>query len=313
VKVSVVIPCYNSESTIYTVVDEIVKYFRATAYSYQIILVDDYSTDGISRVFSRLVHDFVNVTTISLSKNFGQHAAIMAGLNQCDGDVIVVMDDDGQTPPEEMYKLLEGIDQGYDAVYANYDDKKHSSFRNLGSRVNDYMLVRLLGKPPHLYISSYFAVRKYVVDEVIRYKNSYAYLPGLVLRATRNITNVPVAHKTRSVGKSNYSIRKLLALWSNGFTAFSVAPLRVASTTGLVMFFVGMLGVAYIILGRFNANITVPGWSSIMVAILISNGVTLLFLGLIGEYIGRAYMGINASPQYVVRQVSSRRLEIVSQ
>ncbi len=215
---------------------------------------------------------------------------------------MVCLDDDGQTPADEVGKLLGKLEEGYDAVYASYAHKQHSLFRNLGSKVNELMTRIMLEKPRQLYISSYFAVRRFVVEDMVRYENSYPYVIGLVLRATKNITNVEVSHRERQEGSSGYNLKKLLGLWFNGFTAFSVKPLRIATCIGCLSAAVGFLYGLYTIIKRM-VNPQVPmGFSSTMAAIVFFGGMIMIMLGLIGEYIGRIYISLNNSPQYVIRE-----------
>ena len=231
----------------------------------------------------------------------------MAGLRHTDGDYVVCLDDDGQTPADEVDKLLAKLEEGFDAVYASYEHKQHTAFRNLGSKVNELMLRMMLNKPADLYISSYFAVKRFVVEDMIRYENSYPYVIGLVLRATRNITNVAVNHREREEGASGYTLKKLLSLWFNGSTAFSVKPLRIATTLGGISAIAGFLYGLYTVIKRF-INPDVPmGFSAMMSAIVFFGGMMMLMLGLIGEYIGRIYISLNNSPQYVIRE--KRNLE----
>ncbi len=302
-KVSFVIPCYRSESTLPHVIAEIEEKMDAIKrYQYDIFLVNDCSPDGTFQVIRRLCQEHENIRGIDFSRNFGQHAALMAGLRHSDGDYVVCLDDDGQTPANEVDKLLEKLEEGYDAVYARYDHKQHSAFRNMGSRLNELMPRMMRQKPAELYISSYFAVRRFVVEDMARYENSYPYVIGLVLRATRNITNVSVTHREREVGTSGYTLKKLIGLWFNGFTAFSVKPLRITTAVGGASAVVGFLYGIYTIVKRF-LNPAVPmGFSSLMSALVFFGGMIMLMLGLIGEYIGRIYISLNNSPQYVIRE-----------
>lgn len=302
-KISFVIPCYRSEKTLSRVVADIrEKMNTLTQYEYDIFLVNDCSPDGTYEVIRSLCWENENIKGIDFSRNFGQHSALMAGLRHSDGDYVVCMDDDGQTPADEVDKLLEKLEEGFDAVYAKYEHKQHSAFRNLGSRVNELMTRIMLGKPASLYISSYFAVKRFVVEDMVRYENSYPYVIGLVLRATRNIANVIVKHREREVGTSGYTLKKLIGLWFNGFTAFSVQPLRIATAIGAFSAAAGFLYGIYTILKRL-INPDVPlGFSSIMAAIVFFGGMIMLMLGLIGEYIGRIYISLNNSPQYVIRE-----------
>lgn len=302
-KISFVIPCYRSEHTLPAVIAEIDgKMGQLTQYEYDIFLVNDCSPDNTFGVIRKLCGERSNIKGINFARNFGQHAALMAGLRHSDGDYVVCLDDDGQTPADEVDKLLDKLEEGYDAVYAKYEHKQHSAFRNMGSKVNELMTRIMLEKPAELYISSYFAVKRFVVDDMIRYENSYPYVIGLVLRATRNITNVPVNHREREEGRSGYTLKKLIGLWFNGFTAFSVKPLRIATGIGCLSAFIGFIYGIYTIVKRL-VNPAVPmGFSALMSAIVFFGGMVMIMLGLIGEYIGRIYISMNNSPQYVIRE-----------
>lgn len=302
-KISFVIPCYRSEKTLSGVVAEIEgKMKTLTQYEHDIFLINDCSPDGTLNVIRRLCQEHENVRGIDFARNFGQHSALMAGLRHADGDIVVCLDDDGQTPADQVDRLLQKLDEGYDAVYAKYDHKQHSSFRNFGSKINELMTRIMLGKPKELTVSSYFAVKRFVVDDMIRYENSYPYVIGLVLRSTGNITNVSVDHRERREGTSGYTLKKLLGLWFNGFTAFSVKPLRIATAIGGCSAAAGFIYGIYTIIKRL-LNPDVPmGFSSTMAAIVFFGGMIMLMLGMIGEYIGRIYISLNNSPQYVIRE-----------
>ncbi len=305
-KISFVIPCYRSEHTLEHVVDELEETMKRprlmTSYEYEIILVNDCSPDNTLETIKELCAKKSYIKGIAFARNFGQHAALMAGLRQSTGDYVVCLDDDGQTPADEVDKLLDKLEEGFDAVYAKYEHKQHSGFRNLGSKVNELMTRILLEKPKELYLSSYFAVKRFIVEDMIRYENSYPYVIGLVLRATKNITNVVVNHREREEGTSGYTLKKLLGLWFNGFTAFSVKPLRIATCIGGVSAIVGFLYGIYTIIKKF-VNPDVPmGFSSTMAVLVFFGGMIMIMLGLIGEYIGRIYISMNNSPQYVIRE-----------
>ena len=303
-KVSFVIPCYNSSQTIEKVVEEIQSTMeKLLAYQYEIILVNDCSPDNTFEVIAGLCEKYSNICGINLAKNFGQHGALMAGFHQVTGDILVCLDDDGQTPADEVDKLLAEIENGQDVVYARYDHKKHSLFRNFGSWVNEKMAQFLLGKPKELFVSSYFAARRFIVDEMLKYENAYPYVIGLVLRTTKRISNVTVNHREREIGTSGYTLGKLLALWFNGFTAFSTKPLRIATLSGGVFAVAGFLYGIYTVIKKF-VNPAVPmGFSSLMAAVLFMGGMLMIMLGLIGEYIGRMYICMNNAPQFVVRDL----------
>lgn len=301
-KLSFVIPCYNSKHTIKTVVDEIIETVTTHGgYDYEIVLVNDSSPDGCFSVITELAENNPKIKGVDLSRNFGQHSAIMAGFHYVTGDVVVCLDDDGQTPANEMFKLIDKLDEN-DLVFAKYTDKKHSAFRNLGSKVNDKMAQWLLNKPQNLKIMSYFACKRYVVDEVLCYKNPYPYISGLLLRTTNKIANVEIHHHERLEGKSGYTLKKLFLLWINGFTSFSVKPLRISTFIGIITALVGFLYGVYIIINKFFNPAAPLGYSSTMAVILFVGGMIMLLLGMIGEYVGRVYISMNNAPQFVVRQ-----------
>lgn len=304
-KISYIIPCYRSEKTIESVIneiEEIMSYLQD--YVYEIVLVNDGSPDNTWGKICEIVRTHKEVRGFNFAKNFGQHAALMAGLNNAEGDIIICLDDDGQTPANEAPKLIRAIENGADAVYAKYDNKKHSAFRNFGTAMNEWMTEVMLGKPKKLYVSSYFAVRRFVVDEMIKYHGSYPYVIGLVLRTTKNIVNVDVNHRSREIGTSGYTFTKLLGLWINGFTAFSIKPLRITTMAGSIFALIGFLYGIYTIIKKFVIPDIPMGYSALMSAIIFFGGMTMLMLGLAGEYVGRTYISINNNPQYVIRETA---------
>ncbi|MDE7008633.1 MAG: glycosyltransferase family 2 protein [Lachnospiraceae bacterium] len=305
--ISFVIPCYRSGETLPGVVKEIRDTMgKLNGYAYEIVLVNDCSPDDTFEVIKKLCGENNNITGISLAKNFGQHGALMAGFHYAKGDITICLDDDGQTPAEEAGKLIEAIEGGADVVYARYVHKHHSGFRNFGSHVNEVMTRIMLGKPKDLYVSSYFAARRFVVEEIIRYEHAYPYVIGLVLRTTKNIVNVEVNHRDRWAGTSGYNLRKLFGLWFNGFTAFSVKPLRIATVSGAVFAGLGFLYGIYTIIKKIFINPPglVTGFSALMSVLVFMGGMLMLMLGLVGEYMGRMYLSMNRSPQYVIREMA---------
>ena len=302
---SVIIPCYKSDQTIRKVVELTMEEFeRMGRRRYEFVLVDDASPDGgkTVRALRKLVRDYDCVRVVELAKNAGQHNAVMAGLNYAAGDILIAMDDDMQTHPSQLPKILGELDQGYDIVYGYYPQKKHSKFRNFGSYVN-YLTVRiLLKKPKDLKTSSFWAIRKFVRDYAVEYRSAYTHLQGVFLRITRNIGSVPIQHFEREVGTSNYTMKKLLQLWSN-IIGFSIVPLRAATILGYVFSLIGLLGAVGVIIRKIVRPVTYIGWPSMMVCICFFSGLILLFMGLIGEYVGRIFLGISNNPQFVVRQI----------
>jgi undecaprenyl-phosphate 4-deoxy-4-formamido-L-arabinose transferase len=306
-KLSFVIPCYNSAETVGNVVDEIHQVMLPYGeYEYEIIMVSDASPDNVFAVIERLAQDDTRITGVELAKNFGQHAALMAGYRICTGDIIISLDDDGQTPVDEVMALVDAIHEGSDVAFGRYDSIKQSKFRIFGTRVNDFMLEVLVGKPKNIEATSFYACKRFILDEILRYENAFPYITGLVFRATKNIVNVTVRHRERAAGKSAYSIRKLMGLWLNGATAFSVKPLRLATIIGVLCALSGFVLVVYTIIHKI-LNPDIPaGYSSTMSVLLFVGGMIMVMLGAMGEYVGRMYMIQNSSPQYVVRRTTTQ-------
>ena len=302
---SVVIPCYRSSETIRKVVRETIMQFeKMDIGDVEFVLVDDCSPDGGKTVeeLRKLVEEYDNIRVVELAKNSGQHNATMAGLNYAKGDYIISMDDDGQTSPTQLPVLLNEMSKGYDIVYGYYPNKQHSGFRNLGSRFNQWTTRVLLDKPRNLNTSSFWVIRRFVRDYAVQYKSAYTHLQGVFFRVTKNISSVPVKHFKREVGQSGYTFSKLVHLWAN-IIGFSIVPLRVATVMGYFFSVVGVIGIITVLVRKIIRPVTAIGWPSMMVSIFFFSGLILMFMGLIGEYIGRIFLGICNNPQYVVRQI----------
>jgi len=300
--VSIVIPVYNSEQTIGDVCARMSQVFASLAYSYEVVMVDDGSADHSWNVLQKLSKENKAYKAIRLMRNFGEHHAVMAGLNHARGDYTVIMDDDGQNPPEEVPLLLREIEEGHDVVYTYYAEKKHHPFRNLGSKFNDIVATYLLKKPKNLYLSSFKIMNKLLREQVVKYTGPYPYIDGLVLRSTRNIGKVLVNHESRHVGKSNYTFMKLVALWLNMFTNFSILPLRLTSLLGFGFSVIGfIMGIIFAVEKIIHPDISV-GYASIVVLVVGFAGIQLLIIGMMGEYIGRLFLTNNQTPQFIVRE-----------
>lgn len=300
---SIVIPVYNGAATIGTLVDALAE--LKIEGGHEIILVNDGSRDNSAEVCRKLAERRdLPVSFVNLTRNFGEHNAVMAGFNHVRGDYVINMDDDLQNPPSEVTKLYRYTrDNGFDAVYTRYADKKHESWRNLGSRFANWVADQLLDKPKGLYLSSFRCLSAQVVENVIRYQGPYPYVDGLVMQATQNIGSVEVEHFARTEGRSNYTIGKLLALWMNLFVNFSVVPLRLSVFLGFAMSALGVAGAAWVIIEAFGGE-TPQGWASLMVAVLLLSGIQLILLGVVGEYLGRLFITANRKPQFLVRELT---------
>jgi undecaprenyl-phosphate 4-deoxy-4-formamido-L-arabinose transferase len=304
-KLSFVIPCYGSELTIESVLVEINGVMaQKPRYTYEIICVNDCSPDKVLERLKEAAAGHRNLTIIDLAKNMGKHAAVMAGYSEVTGDYAVNLDDDGQCPVEKLWDLLAALEKGNDIALAKYPVKKQSVFKNFGSGVNALMSRALLNRPKELQFSNFSVVKRFIVDEVLQYHNPYPYLEGLFLRSTGKIVNIDMEERERIAGAGNFTFRKSLSLWLNGFTAFSVKPLRIATVSGFVCAVIGFLYALSIVIRKLFINPEMAmGYSSTMAVLLLIGGMLMLMLGLVGEYIGRIYISINNSPQYVVRDV----------
>lgn len=302
-KVSIVIPVYNGEQSVGRLTDELVLALKEL-YDLEIVLVNDNSPDNSEAVCEELFKKYPGIVSFySLAKNVGEHNAVMAGLNQATGDYMVIMDDDFQNPITEVVKLVSYATQNdCDVTYTYYKKKKHSFFRNLGSRFNDRVANVMLKKPKNLYLSSFKALNRFIVDEIIKYDLPYPYLDGLVLRTTDKIAKVEVEHSERELGRSGYTLAKLVRLWLNMFTSFSILPLRAATILGMIFSILGLsLGIFTVIEKLANPDLPL-GYAATIVVISIFAGIQLLSLGIIGEYVGRIFMSFNKKPQYTIRK-----------
>ena len=309
-KYSFVIPCYRSEHTLEQVVGELIAETKKQHLTdYEIVLVNDCSPDDVWHVIQRLSREHACVYGINLARNFGQHAALLAGYAKTKGDIIVSLDDDGQAPVDELDKLLGELERGQDVVYAYYEEIKQNRFRKFGTAVATWMSRIMLGAPEDFKGSSFYVAKRFVIEEMLRYKNAYPYLLGLVLRTTRKIGYVQTSHRERVYGTSGYSFLKLFSLWLNGFTAFSVKPLEIGVWLGILFAAIGFIGGLATVIHKIIRPSVMAGWSSTVCLILLMGGVIMLMLGVIGEYIGRIYICINNAPQYVVKEETPAKKE----
>jgi undecaprenyl-phosphate 4-deoxy-4-formamido-L-arabinose transferase len=304
---SVVIPVYLGAATI----GELVAALRALEIEggLEIVLVVDGSPDNSIDVCKELtLLPGAPITLLSLSRNFGEHNAVMAGLARARGAYAITMDDDLQNPPAEVRRLFEHARNGnYDAVYTYYAEKKHAPWRNLGSKFTNWCADRLIDKPRGLYLSSFRCISAFVRERIVAsYEGPYPYVDGLVFQVTQNVGRLQVHHLPRNEGQSNYTLRRLIRLWLAMFLNFSVMPLRLATLFGLGVGFLGAIAAVITIVEAIVSDQPPQGWASLMVAVLVLAGVQLVLVGLIGEYLGRMFLVVNRKPQYLVREVFRR-------
>jgi glycosyltransferase involved in cell wall biosynthesis len=304
-ELSLVIPVYNGSQTIGLVVERIHTVFASM--QFEVILVNDGSEDDSELRCAKLAEGLPRtVTFVQLSRNFGEHNAVLAGLSHARGKYVAVLDDDGQNPPGEVLPMLEELKRrDCDVIYGHYIKKRHSWFRNAGSRFNDRIATLMLDKPKDLYLSSFKVMTRFVVEEIIKYRGPFPYIDGLIYRTTRKIGQIPVQHCAEATGRSRYSLRKLVGLWLNMFLNFSIAPLRLSVYIGLFTSCLSVLALFLILIDKvwISPNLTM-GIPTVLGSIVFFSGVQLMILGLVGEYLGRLYLDHTGTPQYTVRYVT---------
>ena len=299
--ISVIIPCYNSEKSIQEVVQGII-HETGGIFETQVILVNDGSQDCVWERIQTICEIYPNVIGLSLSRNFGQQSARMAAIPYLTGEYVVFMDDDGQHDAAYIKCLVDKLEDGYDIAYAYFKKKKEARFRIWGSNFARKTVNFIMDRPKNVHGSSFFAARRYVVDELQNYHSPAPVLLGYFMKITKNITEVEAEHHERMYGKSGYSFKSLVHLWMDMFTSFSVIPLRIASFVGVVFSGLGMgIGAVYVI-RKLLYPLVPSGYTSLISVILFSSGMIMLMLGMLGEYIGRIFIALNDVPQYVVKE-----------
>lgn len=301
---SIVVPVYRGAGTVGRLVQALSE-LRPEG-GLEVVLVNDGSPDNSAAVCEELVRTAsVPLIYIEHARNFGEHNAVMTGLRHASGRYVISMDDDLQNPPEEVVRLYDHARLGnWDVVYTRYGTKQHAGWRNLGSRFANAVADRLLDKPKGLYLSSFRCMSAFVVRAVTRYGGPYPYVDGLIMQVTQCIDSIEVQHFPRAEGRSNYTLRRLVRLWLNLATSFSLAPLRVATFTGAALALLGGIGAIATIAEALITRATPSGWASTMTAILLVSGVQSMILGVVGEYVGRTFLSANGKPQGIVRCVA---------
>ena len=301
---SVVVPVYRSEECVAKLVAVLTEAFQRMSRTYEIILVNDCSPDGSWERIAEAAKGDANVRDVNLRRNFGQDSALMAGLGQATGDIIVIMDDDLQHDPRDMEALVREVERGADVCYARFREKKQTWWKNVGSWLNGKLAEVVIGKPPGVYLSPYKAIARPVVEEVIKYEGPYPYVDGLIFRVTHNIVEVEAEHHERYAGSSTYTFLKSVGVWLKLATSFSLAPLRIATYLGFMLAGFGLFLALYFIVRTLLGSGAPLGWASIIVSVLVLGGVQLACLGIVGEYLGRVFIHLNRRPQYIIRETA---------
>jgi undecaprenyl-phosphate 4-deoxy-4-formamido-L-arabinose transferase len=269
-------------------------------YECEFVLVNDGSNDGTFNEIVKLSKERDNIKGINLMRNFGQHNALMAALQYTDGEYILGMDDDLQTHPSQLFKLVHKIEEGYDLVYGVYPERKNSALKNLSSKINKYTSRVMLSRPKEIESSNFWIITKGVRDEVIKFDTFNPYVDAIFYRVTNNIGMVPIEHFKRAYGKSGYTFRKLLKLWL-AYWNFSVVPLRISFFFGTFSFLAGIFFIIVLIINKLTSQNLPVGWSSTMCVLALLFGLVLMVLGVVGEYLGKIILILNKTPQFIIR------------
>jgi glycosyltransferase involved in cell wall biosynthesis len=306
---SIVVPLYNAAATLPALHQEISA--LQVEGGHELIIVNDGSRDETEAVALKLVRESqMPMTFLSLSRNFGEHNAVLAGLRAASGRYAVTLDDDLQNPPSEALKLLAVAEaENRDVVFGIYERKEHAWWRNAGSLLTNLIADFVVEKPKKLYLCSFRCLSRFVIDEITKSRTPYPYIDGLIFQVTQNVSTARVRHVERTQGNSGYNFRKLMRLWISMLVNVSILPLRLMTLAGMITSALGFLAVIEVVLEHMLHK-TPTGWSSLMAAMLLLSGTQLLLLGILGEYVGRIYLGISEKPQSVVRkQIRSTSIE----
>jgi len=298
--ISLIIPTYKGSETLSKLIEELILIFKD--YKIEIVIVNDCSPDNTHEDCINLFRKYPDkIIYLKLSKNFGEHNAVIAGLRHSEGDLVIIMDDDYQNVPNEAFKLAEySLKNDYDVVFTKYRVKKDSFIRNLMSKIANISAQLILKKPNEIYFSSFKSIKRNLVNEITKYKGPYPYIDGLILSVTQNIGSYEVAHAERKQGKSSYSLYKLAKHYGNLITNFSTIPIHLFSIVGFVITIVSFFFIISIIIEKiFNPDVPL-GYSTLITIIIFFSGVQILFLGLIGEYVGKILKNVNNENQYTI-------------
>jgi polyisoprenyl-phosphate glycosyltransferase len=303
-EISIVIPVFNSKENLAELNRQIADALHDIAY--ELILVNDGSLDNSWEVMSELAQNNKSIIAINLRKNFGQNNALMAGLKYASGNYVVIMDDDLQHSPYDILRLYDKCSEGYDICYANFIEKKQVFWKNFGSLLNGLFARILFQKPKGLYMSPFKIIKGEVAKDILQYSGPFPYLDGLLLQVTRNITSVQTDHHKRFRGRSNFTFIRSCSVFLRTLTSFSIIPLRMATIVGVITSLLGFLAAMYYLIEYFAGSHRVEGWTSLIISSFIIGGLLLMFMGIIGEYLGRMFLTLNNVPQYSIREVINK-------
>lgn len=302
IELSVVVPVYRSESLLPELIRRVGDVLDKMGLRSEIILVSDGSPDGSWRVIKELQKTNERIRGINLMRNYGQHAALLAGVHATRGALVVTMDDDLQTPPEEMPKLLATIEKGYDVVYGIRAKEQHGGLRNFGSTMTKKLVNRLLGVRVATSITSYKAFRGELRGAFLAQTGPVVFIDAILCWGTTKIGTTVVRHEPRPDGASGYVFSKLALHAVNMVTSFSQVPLQIASVLGLVVMMFGFVLFVYVWADFAFRGTPVRGFTFLGAALTLFSGVQLLVLGVIGEYLARMHQKSIGMPAYMVRE-----------
>lgn len=302
---SIVIPVYRSQATLVEMYTRLVVALGSLDSSFEIIFVEDGGGDNSWATIEDLSNRDIRVKGIRLSRNYGQHNALLCGIRAAQGQVIVTLDDDLQNPPEEIPILLKKLDEGYDVVYGSPIKQTHGIFRNLASKITKLALQESMGVESANKVSAFRAFKTRLRDAFVDYRSPSVNIEVLLTWGTKSFTSVAVQQDERKMGESGYSLKKLIIHAINMMTGFSTLPLQIASVLGLMFGFVGMVILIYVA-GRYMiSGSAVPGFSFLASIIAIFSGVQLFALGVIGEYLARMHFRSMERPPYVAHSFTN--------
>lgn len=301
-KLSIVSPVYRAEFVLDELVERIANSIPSDFTSYEIILVDDFSPDESWSKIIEITNKNLNVKGFKLSRNFGQHYAITAGLNQVSGDYVVVLDCDLQDQPEEIEKLYLESKKGFDIVLARRFQRKDSFYKKTVSKLFYNALSYLTGTKHDATVANFGIYSKQVIDEVVKLEEKIKYFPTMVRWVGFSTSYVNVEHASRSEGKSNYNLKKLLNLALDIILAYSDKPLRLIIKFGLIIAFVSFLMVIYVLFEKLTGKVSVSGYASLIISIWFLSGCILTTLGVVGLYIGKIFEGVKNRPSYIIEK-----------
>lgn len=302
--VSVVVPVYRSESTLHMLHGRLVSTLEDVTPDFEIIFVDDCGDDGSWVEIERLASLDSRVRGIRLSRNYGQHNAILCGIRASEFPVIVTLDDDLQNPPEEIPKLLEKLASGYDVVYGTPEREQHGVLRDFASRITKLVLQNAMGADTARKVSAFRAFRKDIRRAFDSYRGPFVSIDVLLTWGTTRFSTVTVKHQPRLVGESAYTVGKLITHAFNMVTGFSTLPLQLASLIGFIFAFFGLLVLVYVLLKYWITGGSVPGFSFLAATIAIFSGAQLCALGIFGEYLARIHFRTMDRPPYSIRSAT---------